>query len=122
MPCVYVSKLVNRRPMVAGFPREAIEFGRGSGKMSVGWRLLLLAVLSRYRGWLPAPKGTVILAPLTLLWRGVVLPSLETVVAAAITVGIALTSKPSKLIQTIAFSPAHSILPLPRGRLVLQLF
>ena len=58
--------------------------------MSVGWRLLLLAVLSRYRGWLPAPKGTVILAPLTLLWRGVVLPSLETVVAAAITVGIAL--------------------------------
>jgi hypothetical protein len=115
MPCVYVSKLVNRCPMVAGFPREAIEFGRGSGKMSVGWRLLLLAVLSRYRGWLPAPKGTVILAPLTLLWRGVVLPSLETVVAAAITVGIALTSKPSQLSQQIAYSPARGLAPVPGG-------
>ena len=73
MPCVYVSKLVNRCPMFAGFPREASEFGGGSGKMSVGWCLLLFAVLSRYRGWLPAPKGTLILAPLTLLGRGVVL-------------------------------------------------
>jgi hypothetical protein len=69
--------------MVAGFPSEVIEFGRGSGKM---WRLILLAVLSRYRGWVPAPRGTVILAPLTLLGGGVVLPSLESpVVAAAIT-------------------------------------
>jgi hypothetical protein len=74
MPCVYVSKLVNRCPMVAGFPREAIEFGRGSGKMSVGWRLLLLAVLSRYRGWLGTLEGkTMLLALLTLLGTGVVL-------------------------------------------------
>jgi hypothetical protein len=53
--------------MVAGFPREAIESGRGSGN-----------------------------APLTLFGREVVLPNLKRpVVAAAITVGIALTSKPS---------------------------
>jgi hypothetical protein len=116
MPCVYVSKLVNRCTMFAGFPREASEFGGGSGKMSVGWFLLLFGVLSRYRGWLPAPKGTLILAPLTLLGRGVVLPSLERpVVAAAITVGIALTSKPSQLSQQISYSPARGLAPVPGG-------
>ena len=119
-PCVYVSKLVNRCPMVAGFPREAIEFGRGSGKMSVGWRLLLLAVLSP-RGWLPAPKGTVILAPLTQLGRAVVLSSLERpVVAAAITVGIALTSKPSQLSQQIAYSPARGLATVPGDGIVIS--
>jgi|SRR5580692_9084716 predicted acyltransferase len=85
--------------------------------MSVGWRLLLLAAL----WWLPAPKGNkVILAPLTLLGRGVVLPSLERpVVAAAIAVGIALTSKPSQLSQQVAYSPARGLAPLPGDGIVI---
>jgi hypothetical protein len=51
----------------------------------------------------------VILTPLTLLGRGVVLPSLERpVVAAAMAVGIALTSEPSQLSQQVAYD----LLPL----------
>ena len=78
-------------------------------------------VLSRQRGWLPTRRGNVaILAPLTLLGEGAVLPSLKrSVVAASIPVGIALTSKLGQLSQKVAYSPARDLAPRPGGGIVI---
>jgi hypothetical protein len=86
--------------MVAAFPTEAVD-DRGLGRISAGRRPR--SVLSR-----PTRRGNIaILALLTLLGEGAVLPSLErTVVAAAIAAGIALASKLGQLSQKVAYSPA----------------
>ena len=61
-----------------------------------------------------------ILAPVMPLGRGVVLPSLGgPVVAAAMAVGIALTSKQSQLSQQVAYSPARGLAPLPGDGIVI---
>jgi hypothetical protein len=52
--------------------------------------------------------------------KNVVLPSLERpVVAAAMAVGIALTSEPSQLSQQVAYSPARGLAPLPGDGIVI---
>jgi hypothetical protein len=96
---------------------NAIEFDRGLGKMFIGWRLLRL----RHRGWLPAPKGNIlILALLMPLGRDVVRPGLKgSVVAAAIAVGIALTSKPGQLSQQVHL-PGEGIVIAVRAEYVVN--